>query len=94
MPDIYIKKHLEVWAPATYRIEVEGFLEEGLSDLLGGFRIDTYLRNDQTKVAVISGRARDQAELVGILNTLYEMHLPILSVEKLCEDDDSHVENE
>jgi len=81
MPHNYIKRHLELWAPATYRIEVEGFLEKSLSDLLGGLRIDTYLRDDQTTVTVISGRVRDQAELVGILNTLYEMHLPILSVE-------------
>jgi hypothetical protein len=26
---------------------------------------------------------RDQAELVGVLNTLYELHLPLLSVERI-----------
>jgi hypothetical protein len=28
---------------------------------------------------------RDQAQLTGVLNTLYEMHLPILSVENVSE---------
>jgi hypothetical protein len=29
---------------------------------------------------------RDQAELAGVLNTLYEMHLPLLSVKYLNDD--------
>jgi hypothetical protein len=49
-------------------------------------RITTRQRKDQTTVTTLSGRVRDQAELTGVLNTLYELHLPILSVEILsCE---------
>ncbi len=29
------------------------------------------------------GRLKDQAALAGVLNTLYELHIPILAVEKL-----------
>jgi hypothetical protein len=37
-------------------------------------------------VTTLAGRLIDQAELSGVLNTLYELHLPILSVEYLKND--------
>lgn len=86
MSNQYKGKHLELWTPATYRIEVEGYLEESVSDRLGGLRIDTHKREDQTTVTILKGPVRDQAELSGILNSLYEMHLPILSVENIDEN--------
>ena len=79
-------EHLKLWTPATYRIEVEGEVPESWSDRLGGMRISTRKRKDQTTVTTLIGRVRDQAELTGVLNTLYELHLPILSVENLKQD--------
>jgi len=38
-------------------------------------------REDRGTLATLVGRLQDQAELAGVLNTLYEMHLPLLSVE-------------
>ena len=38
---------------------------------------------EQESVTTLEGRVRDQAELMGVLNSLYELHLPILSVELL-----------
>jgi hypothetical protein len=52
-------------------------------------RITTRQRKDQTTVTTLIGRVRDQAELSGVLNTLYELHLPILSVKILAEDNDA-----
>ena len=80
MPNSHNGKHLKLWTPATYRIEVEGEVAESWSDRLGGMRITTRQRANQTTVTTLIGRVRDQAELSGILNTLYELHLPILSV--------------
>jgi len=37
-------------------------------------------RADQSTVTVLTGRLKDQAELTGVLNSLYELHLPILKV--------------
>jgi hypothetical protein len=37
-------------------------------------------------VTTLTGRLKDQAELSGVLNGLYELHLPILSVKILTED--------
>ena len=75
------EKYVKVWTPATYRIEVEGHLDESWSRRLAGMRITTRIREDQTSVTTFIGRLRDQAELSGVLNSLYELHLPILKVE-------------
>jgi len=77
------REHLKIWAPATYRIEVEGYVDESWSDSLGSMSMTTRKREDQSTVTTLVGRVRDQAELSGVLNTLYELHLPILSLEML-----------
>ena len=82
----YDGEHLKTWAPATYRIRVEGALDENLSDRLGGMRITSRKRADQSTVTTLTGRVTDQAELTGVLNSLHELHLPILSVNILTED--------
>ena len=86
MPNPHDGKHLKLWAPATYRIEIEGNLDESWSDRLAGMRITRRKRADQTTVTTLVGRVRDQAELTGVLHSLYELHLPILSVHNLDED--------
>jgi len=79
-------KHLKLWTPATYAITVEGHLDETWSDRLGGMNIATRTRADESVVTTLVGPMRDQAQLTGVLNTLYEMHLPILSVKNISED--------
>ena len=80
------EKHIKLWTPATYRIEVEGHLAESRSDRLAGMHITARKRLDQTTVTTLIGRLRDQAELSGVLNSLYDLHLSILSVEYLKDD--------
>jgi hypothetical protein len=74
-------KQMKIWTPATYRIEVEGHLTEEWSDRLAGMRITARKRPDQTFVTTLIGLLRDQAELSGVLNSLYDLHLSILKVE-------------
>jgi hypothetical protein len=78
-------KHLKLWTPSTYHIEVEGYLDESWSDHLAGMRIKTRKRADQSTVTTLVGRIRDQSALAGLLNSLYEFHLPILSVQNIEE---------
>ena len=73
--------HIKMWKPATYRIEVEGYVSESWSDRLAGMQITTRERANQTAVSTLIGRLRDQAELSGVLNSLYGLHLSILKVE-------------
>ena len=66
-----------------YRIRIEGSLDPSWSDRLGGLAITTTGRYDRKSTALLEGELADQGALIGLLNTLYEMHLPILSVEDL-----------
>jgi hypothetical protein len=40
---------------------------------------------DQAAVTVLEGHLPDQAALSGVLNTLYDLHLPLLKVECIDE---------
>ena len=82
MNDNLNKKRIKLWTPVTYRIEVEGHLAESRSDRLAGMRITARKRLDQITVTTLFGRLKDQAELSGVLNSLYDLyHLSILKVE-------------
>jgi hypothetical protein len=64
----------------NYRIKVQGKLDEKWSDRLGGMGITVDRSSGQSPVTTLEGRLRDQAALAGVLNTLYELHLQVLSV--------------
>lgn len=83
MPQPESRKSFTFDRPGNYRIRVQGYLNDSWSDRLGGMRITTSSQGDQGLVTTIVGRVRDQAELAGVLNTLYELHLTLLSVEYL-----------
>lgn len=68
---------------ATYVICIQGYLDQRWSDRLGGLTIQATHQPDQTWVTILSGELQDQAALVGVLNTLYDLGLPLLSVECL-----------
>ena len=70
----------------NYRIRVQGFLDESWSERMGGLQITTSILKDQGPVTALVGQLRDQAELAGVLNTLYELHLPLLLVEYLSSE--------
>ena len=74
---------LKLDAPASYRIRVQGLLDASWSDRLGGMTVVTTHPTDSEPVTTLSGRLLDQAALLGALNTLYDLLLPLLSVEYL-----------
>ena len=69
------------YQPANYRITVEGYLDDRWSDCMGGMTISANRHAEQGAVTTLVGQVRDQAELFGLLNTLYELHLPLISVQ-------------
>ena len=83
MQNVNSRKSFPFDRPGNYRICVLGFLDERWSERLGGLRITTSSLKDQGSITALVGQIRDQAELSGVLNTLYEMHLTLLSVEIL-----------
>jgi hypothetical protein len=73
--------------PGNYRIRVLGFLDESYSERLGGLRImHSSLKDNVGPVTELVGQVRDQAELAGLLNSLYELHLTLRSVEYINGD--------
>ena len=66
---------------ADYRIKVQGTLDEKWSKRLGGMSVTIDHMEKQKPVTTLEGCLRDQAALAGVLSTLYELHLPVLSVE-------------
>ena len=77
-------KGLQLHMPATYRIQIQGRLDQSWSDRLAGLTImvNCELIN-QAIATTLFGRLMDQTALIGVLNTLYELHLPLLTVEYL-----------
>ena len=67
--------------PAIYRIHVQGRLDARLADRLGGMQITEVRVSGKKAETILVGRLVDQASLTGILNSLYELHLPVLSAE-------------
>ena len=87
MPQSEKRKSFPFDRPGKYHIRVQGFLDESWSERLGGLRITACaLKNHEGPVTELVGQVRDQAELAGVLNTLYEMHLTLRSGEYLNGD--------
>ena len=75
-----MKSKYSFTGPGCYRIKVKGLLGQGWSDRIGAMQILPSSGQDQG-MTVLQGCVSDQAELSGILNTLYELHLPLMAVQ-------------
>jgi hypothetical protein len=79
MPQPFQVESLRFETTAIYRIVVQGCIDQADVENVGGMYI-SYLVQGQT---ILVGEVRDQSALNGILNTLLELHLPIVLVECL-----------
>ena len=75
-------KNLEMTEPAVYKIRIQGQLHEKWADRIEGMNV-TAGDGAGSENTILVGRVRDQAALSGVLNTLYELHMPVLSVDCL-----------
>jgi hypothetical protein len=76
---------LKLHEPASYRICVQGVLDPSWSDTFAGLAITCAPVTGQGPVTILTGQLIDQAMLLGVLNGLYGLGLPLLSVEWLVE---------
>ncbi len=74
---------------AIYQIQIQGQLDESWSDWLGGLTI-TPQPNGET---LLVGSIVDQAALHGILDKLYAMNLPILSLMQVRDEQETEDKN-
>jgi len=70
----------EMSKPSVYRIEVKGRVPSTWSDRLEGMQITESQTADGAIKTTLVGRLSDQAALSGVLNTLYELHVSVISV--------------
>ena len=66
--------------PATYQINVQGRIDPTWSDRMAGMKIHDSTEHTIPPITILDGELSDQAALLGVLNSLYELHLPIISV--------------
>jgi hypothetical protein len=69
--------------PATYQIIVEGRIGSNMSDRLGGMTICHSMMKNSSWITTLKGELNDQVALAGVLNIIYELHLPVISVIRL-----------
>jgi hypothetical protein len=72
--------------PAVYKIKVQGEISGSLTDRFGGLQITVDRSKGKDPVTVLIGQINDQSALSGVLTTLYDFHLPIISVSMLKEN--------
>jgi len=81
------EKKLTIKMAATYRISVQGKVRAEWSDRLAEMCItETVHAGNEAPVTTLIGRLKDQAQLMGVLTGLYDLHMPLLSVELLSRD--------
>jgi hypothetical protein len=85
MSDSQSWKNLKFEAPASYRIRVQGHLDDDWTDRLGGMVITRAFTEDKQPMTILIGHLSDQAALSGVMNALYGLHLSVISVELLDE---------
>jgi hypothetical protein len=66
---------------AVYRIQAQGVIPDDWIDRLGGLQITAI----NSQVVTLEGWLPDQAALAGVLDSLYELRLPLLEVICLTE---------
>lgn len=70
--------------PAIHQIKVLGEMNQDWADKLQGMQITIDRTADSEPISILNGRIIDQSALSGVLNTLYDMHLTVISVKLLA----------
>ncbi len=65
----------------TYRIRVRGYLDDSYSDRLHGMTITPVEQEDDNGETFLYGQLPDQAALAGVMSYLYDLQLPVVTVE-------------
>ena len=69
--------------PAIYCIKVQGVIDERYAGYFGDMVISTEKKAEGRISGMLTGSLKDQSELLGVLNALHNLHLPIVSIQTL-----------
>ena len=77
--------------PASiYRLRIAGAIPAGWEERLGCLRVVQEEGSESPTTTTLMGAVKDQAELLGVLNTLHELRLPLLLVEAIDLEKEEH----
>jgi len=74
---------LTMYETAVYRIRFQGAFDESWLQCLGADWTIQFTGESTTVTTTITGALSDQAALIGLLSSLYDVGLPLLEVECL-----------
>lgn len=89
MPQKQDWSQFNLGTPAIYLIKIRGYLDDDWSNQLGGMTIRHITAVNDVPITILQGEIIDQAALFGVLNGLYGLGFPILSVDCSLENKDS-----
>ncbi len=72
---------LRVHEPATYRIHVQGAIDQSWADYYGDLIIHMGVEPGEYPVTKMTGQFHDQSSLLGVISRLVDLGLPLLMVE-------------
>jgi hypothetical protein len=76
-------RRIKLDTPATYCVRFQGALDHSWADCLGGMSVEVTEAPGGVTITTLTGVLEDQAALGGVLGTIYDLGLPLLSVERL-----------
>jgi hypothetical protein len=76
-------QRLHLDAPATYRIKLQGRLDESWSSWFDDMIITVESGGDGLTITTLTGTVSDQAALYGLLSRVRDMGLPLLLVQRI-----------
>ena len=76
--DLEHHKNISLSTSMNYRITAQGWLDGSWSDRLSGMHIKVRRPENKKPIVILDGKLKDQADLLGVLNNLNELRLPIL----------------
>jgi len=79
------KKDINFNKKAIYKIVVDGVLSEDYSNRFTDMQIKVIREMEQRPSSTLIGEIKDQSDLSGILNSLYDMQFTVISVNMLSE---------
>ena len=80
---------IEAESQSYYQIKLQGQLDERWSDWLGNVAFSYEGRSEEFPTTVLTMTIADQAALRGILNSLWDLNLTLLSISRLDEASDT-----
>ena len=72
---------LNMYEPAVFRICIQGELDESWSESFSAQSVSVELDQDGNAVTILISEPMDQAALVGLVNHLNALGIPLISVE-------------